>query len=147
MRAYERLIRYVAVYTTSDESFECCPSTPRQLDLANMLADELKALGVADARVDENGYVYGSIPATAGYEDKPVIGFIAHMDTSPDCSGENIKAAVKLYEGGDLLLNEAEKIFLSPKDFPSLERNIGKLKKRYPEGFDENRSIHREKEE
>ena len=124
MRAYERLIRYAKVYTTSDESFDCCPSTARQLDLANMLADELKALGITDARVDKNGYVYGSLPATAGYEGKPVIGFIAHMDTAPDACGENVKPMIhENYNGKDLTLPGG--VVLSVEKFPFLKSMAG----------------------
>ncbi len=124
MRAYERLIRYAAVYTTSDERFDTCPSTERQLDLAHMLADELKALGVADARVDANGYVYGSIPATAGYEEKPSIGFIAHMDTAPDACGENVRPMIhENYDGKDLTLPGG--VVLSCAKFPFLKSMAG----------------------
>ncbi|MBQ6799227.1 MAG: peptidase T [Oscillospiraceae bacterium] len=125
MKLTERFLRYVSCPTASCEANEACPSSEGQLALAKLLVMELQEMGAKDAHMDENGYVYAVIPANTE-EKKPVIGFIAHMDTSPDCSGENIKAAVKLYEGGDLLLNEEESIFLSPKDFPSLERNIGK---------------------
>ena len=105
MRAYERLLRYARVYTTSDPLSETCPSTARQLDLAKLLVEEMLQMGIADARVDENGYVYGSIPATPGYEAKPAIGLIAHMDTSPDASGENVNPILhENYDGKDLTL-------------------------------------------
>ena len=84
MRAYERLLHYVKIYTTSDEESASVPSTNRQFDLAMALVEEMKELGIEDARVDEHCYVYGSIPATPGYEDKTAIGFIAHLDTPPD---------------------------------------------------------------
>ena len=87
MRAYERLIKYAKVYTTSDESSETCPSTARQFDLAKMLVEELRSMGVDSAFVDENCYVYASLPATPGCEDKPAIGLIAHMDTVQDAPG------------------------------------------------------------
>ena len=79
MRAYEKLIRYAKIHTTSDPDCETCPSTVGQFDLAKLLVEELKELGVADARVDEHCYVYGTIPATAGYEDKPALGLIAQI--------------------------------------------------------------------
>lgn len=124
MRAYERLIRYAMVYTTSDESSESCPSTARQLDLAFMLVDELKDLGVADARVDENGYVYGSIPATVGCESKPALGLIAHMDTAPDACGENVRPMIhENYNGKDLTLPGG--IVLSVEKFPFLRSMAG----------------------
>ena len=125
MNLTERFLRYVSYATASDEANECCPSSEGQKALGALLVQELNELGAKDAHTDEHGYVYAVIPANTD-ETKPVIGFIAHMDTSPDCSGENIKASVQLYEGGDLLLNEEEQIYLSPKDFPSLTRNIGK---------------------
>ena len=125
MKLTERFLRYVSYPTASDEANACCPSTAGQLTLANQLVQELTELGAQNVHADEHGYVYATIPANCT-EEKPVIGFIAHMDTSPDCSGENIKASVVEYGGGDLLLNEEEKIFLSPKDFPSLNRHIGK---------------------
>ena len=87
MRAYERLLNYVRVYTTSDPESGTHPSAAREFDLAHQLVEELKALGVEDARVDEHCYVYGSLPATPGCEDKPALGLIAHMDTAPDASG------------------------------------------------------------
>lgn len=105
MRAYERFLNYVTIYTTSDPESDTCPSTARQLDLAKVLAAEMKAMGIGDARVDENGYVYGSIPATPGREGKPALGLIAHMDTAPDASGENVRPILhENYDGGDVTL-------------------------------------------
>ena len=89
MRAYERLLDYVKVYTTSDPESGTHPSAAREFDLAHKLVEELKALGVEDARVDEHCYVYGTIPATPGCESKPALGLLAHMDTAPAASGEN----------------------------------------------------------
>ena len=83
MQAYERLIKYAKIYTTSDPKSETTPSTKRQFDLANILVEEMKEIGIQEVRVDENCYVYGIIPATKGYEDKYSIGLIAHMDTAP----------------------------------------------------------------
>lgn len=120
MRAYERFLRYVPVWTTSDEGSETVPSAARELDLARMLVDEMKELGIADARVDDKGYVYGYIPATPGYEGKPALGLIAHMDTALDASGENIKPRlIENYDGGDVKLGCGDKV-LSAADFPHL---------------------------
>ena len=116
MTVYERFLKYVSYPTTSDENNECCPSTEGQMVLAKELVKELLEIGVSDARVDENGYVYGSIPANC--EGMPSIGFIAHMDTASDAPGENIKAKMINYEGGDILLNEEEGIVLSLADYP-----------------------------
>ena len=88
MRAYERLLNYVTVFTISDEEAGTTPSTDRQFDLARQLADEMKSIGIADARVDEKCYVYGTIPASRGCEDKVKLGFIAHLDTAPDFCGK-----------------------------------------------------------
>lgn len=119
MRAYERLIRYAKIYTTSDPKSETFPSTARQLDLAKLLVEELHQMGVADARVDENGYVYGSIPATPGYEDKPALGLIAHMDTAPDAPGENVNPILhENYDGSDVVLGGDT--VLTVKKFPFL---------------------------
>lgn len=120
MRAYERFLRYVPVWTTSDEGSETVPSAARELDLARMLAEEMKELGITDARVDDKGYVYGYIPATPGYEGKPALGLIAHMDTAPDASGENIKPRlIENYDGRDVKLGCGDKV-LSAADFPHL---------------------------
>ena len=119
MRAYERLSRYAGVYTTSDPASETCPSSARQFDLARLLVEELLALGITDARVDEHCYVYGSIPATPGCEDKPAIGFVAHMDTSPDAPGENVKPQLhENYDGSDVVLGGGT--VLSVEKFPFL---------------------------
>lgn len=125
MRAYERLLHYVSFGTQSDHTSETVPSTPNQKVLAAALVEEMKKLGIADAFVDDKGYVYGTIPATKGKEDKPVIGFIAHMDTAEDASGDNIKAKVVKYNGGDVLLNEEKQIVLSEKEYPDLKKYVG----------------------
>ncbi|MDY4166187.1 MAG: peptidase T [Fournierella sp.] len=104
MRAYERFLKYVTIYTTSDEESASHPSTARQFDLAHLLVEQLKELGVADAAVDEKCYVYGTLPATPGYEEKPALGFVSHMDTAPAAPGENVKPQVfENYDGGDVL--------------------------------------------
>ena len=94
MRAYERLLNYVKVYTTSDPVSDTHPTTARQFDLARMLVKELQDLGLADAHVDEHCYVYATLPATPGHEAAKGLGFIAHMDTSPDAPGENVKPQI-----------------------------------------------------
>lgn len=105
MRAYERFLNYVPVWTTSDETSDTVPSADRELVLARMLVEEMKGLGIADARVDDKGYVYGHIPATPGCEDKPSLGLVAHMDTVADASGENIKPQIiENYDGKDVVL-------------------------------------------
>jgi len=121
MRAYERFLRYVPVWTTSDEASETVPSAARELDLARMLAEEMKELGITDARVDDKGYVYGYIPATPGYEDKASLGLIAHMDTAPDAPGEDIRPRlIEDYDGEDVRLGDGGKV-LSVADFPHLK--------------------------
>ena len=105
MRAYERLLQYAKVYTTSDPASGAHPSTARQFDLAHLLVEEMQALGIADAAVDEHCYVYGSLPAAPGCEGLPCLGLIAHMDTSPDASGENVRPVIhENYDGKDVQL-------------------------------------------
>lgn len=121
MRAYERFLTYVAYDTTSSEHSDTFPSTPGQKVLAAALEKELKELGVPRVVLDEDGYVYGEIPATPGYEEKPAIGFISHMDTSCAASGKNIRPRiVSHYDGGDILLNEEKNIVMRVHDFPVL---------------------------
>ncbi len=126
MKAYERLMRYAQYATASDENSDTCPSTPAQLDFAASLVDELKALGLTDAAVDKNGYVFATIPASEGCESAPVIGFIAHMDVSPEVEDKNVKPRALVYGGGDIVLNEDRQIVLSPNDFPVLNEYVGK---------------------
>ena len=115
----DRLLRYTAVCTTSREDQEGCPSTAGQWELARLLAEELRALGVADARVDEHCYVYGHLPATAGLESAPTLGLIAHLDTAA-FRGENVRPQViEGYDGGDIPLGASGKT-LRPADFPHL---------------------------
>ena len=121
MTVTERLLHYVSFDTQSDESSETCPSTAKQKLLGEALVEEMRALGIADARIDADGYVYGSVPGTPG---APAIGLIAHMDTSPDCSGRDIKPRIVEYTGGDIALNDTT--LLSPADFPILNRSVGK---------------------
>ncbi len=119
----ERFLRYVSYHTTSDEYSETCPSTERQKLLGKVLVEEMLAMGIQDAHMDENGYVYGTVP---GDPSLPTIGLIAHMDTAPDASGENVKARVVAYHGGDILLNEAQGIYMKASEFESLKNHIGK---------------------
>ena len=105
MRACERFLKYVRVYTTSEEGTGAAPSTARQLDLARLLEQEMKELGLEGVHVDEYGVVYGWLSATPGMEEVPALGFIAHMDTAPDFTGENVKPQIiENYDGGDVLL-------------------------------------------
>lgn len=99
MTATERFLKYITFDTTSDENSETCPSTAKQLVLADYLAKELESIGITDAMRDKDGYVYGHIPASAGCENAPKIGLIAHMDTSPDVSGKDVKASMITFDG------------------------------------------------
>ena len=121
--ASERFLKYVAFDTKSDEFSETCPSTDKQKVFGAYLVEEMKELGIQDAYMDEHGYVYGSVP---GDPRLPTIGLIAHMDTSPDASGENIQAKTVAYEGGDVCLNEEKDIWLRVKDYPGLANHVGK---------------------
>lgn len=119
----ERLTTYVKVDTQSNEESITCPSTPGQLVLANMLVDELKAIGMQEVTIDKNGYVMATLPANTN-KDVPTIGFLAHVDTATDFTGTNVKPQlVENYDGGDIPLNE--NVVLSPKDFPSLNQYKG----------------------
>lgn len=120
MRAYEKFLTYAAIRTPSDENSTTSPSSKCQFELADLLKDEMLAIGIADARVTEYCYVYGTIPATPGLESKPKIGFIAHMDTVSDYCDHDIKPIVhENYDGGDLALGTSGRT-LSVKDFPHL---------------------------
>lgn len=119
----ERFLRYVSFETTSDEYSESCPSTPSQKILGAALVAEMQEMGISDAHMDAQGYVYGTVP---GDPSLPTIGLIAHMDTAPDCSGKDIQARVVEYRGGDICLNESLDIWLREKDYPSLAGHVGK---------------------
>jgi tripeptide aminopeptidase len=126
MRAYERLLKYVAFDTTSDEDSAACPSTENQKVLALALVEEMKTLGMSDAHMDKDGYVYATLPANCDTE-APVIGLIAHMDTSSAASGKAIKPRiVENYDGGDILLNKEKNIVMSPIKYESLSDYKGK---------------------
>ena len=119
----ERFLRYVSFDTESCEDSPACPSTAKQKLLGAALVEEMKEMGIADAFMDEHGYVYGTVP---GDPELPTIGLIAHMDTSPACSGANIKTKIVPYDGGDICLNEELGIFMKASDYPGLKRSIGK---------------------
>ena len=119
----ERFLKYVSFDTMSDEFSETCPSTDKQKLLGASLVEEMQAMGIQDAHMDENGYIYGTVP---GDPQLPTIGLIAHMDTSPDASGADIKAKIVEYSGGDICLSEEKGIWLKEADYPSLTKNKGK---------------------
>lgn len=126
MKVVDRFLKYVAVDTESVEDAACFPSSEKQKNLAKMLVEELKELGAQNPRMDEYGYVYATIPATSD-KKVPVLGFLAHMDTSPAISGANVKPRiVKNYDGGVIMLNEKEQISMDAGMFPSLSHNVGK---------------------
>ena len=119
MAVLEKFIELVKIDSPSDPASPTCPSTAMQLDVANYLERVMKEMGVSNVR-QKDGYVYGEIPATPGYEDKTAVGFIAHMDTAPEFNGIGVKPQViENYDGGDVLLAGSGHI-LSPKDFPAL---------------------------
>lgn len=125
MKAYERLLKYVKIYTTSDEESKTVPSTSRQFDLAKILVKEMKNIGIEDVKVDDKCYVYGYIKATKGYENKPSIGLIAHMDTAPSACGENVNPKIiENYNGEDVILKEGT--VLSVEKFPHLKKLKGR---------------------
>lgn len=118
-----RFLKYVSIYTESEAFLEKFPSTDRQWDLANYLVEELKSIGLEDVSIDENGYVFGYVPATVDHE-VPTIGFVSHMDTSPDFTAENVKPQIwENYDGGDIKLNE--NMILSPSEFPEISQYKG----------------------
>lgn len=121
----ERFIKYVKIDTKSDRNSDLCPSTEKQLNLARELVKELQELGLEDISLDENGYVMATLPSNID-KNVPNLGFIAHMDTSPDMTGENVNPQiVKNYDGDEIVLNKERNIILSPKDFPELKNYIG----------------------
>jgi tripeptide aminopeptidase len=124
--ALSRFLRYVTFDTRSDEHSSTFPSTPGQLTLLRELVGELKSLGLDDAAMDEHGYVMATIPATAGHENTPVIGFIAHVDTSPEMPGGGVKPIVhRRYDGRDLILPDDPGAVLRAADNPALASQIG----------------------
>lgn len=125
MTVIDRFLKYVSFDTQSDESTDVTPSTPKQLVFAKYLKTELEALGLEDISLDDNGYLFATLPANVG-RDIPTIGFIAHMDTSPDMSGTDVNPRiVKAYDGKDIPLCAEEGIILSPTQFPELLDHVG----------------------
>ena len=126
MKAYERLLNYIQIDTPSDPESGKTPSSDCQFQLANKLVEELQALGVKNAEVDEKCYVYASVPATEGYEGCKKLGFIAHMDTAPDFNGIGVKPQIiSNYDGKDVALGESGRV-LRVKDFPELAHMKGR---------------------
>lgn len=124
-KVVEKFLRYAVMDTKSDDVSETCPSTATQLELGKLLVEELKAMGIDNANMDDNGYVMAEIPSNVKKEI-PAIGFIAHMDTAPDFSGKDVKPQiVENYDGGDIVLNKELNIVLSPKNFPELPQYKG----------------------
>ena len=120
MNLLERFLKYVSIHTTSDENTGLVPSTPQQMEFAKILAEELKDMGMQDVSLDKKGYLMATLPSNID-KDVPTVGFISHLDTSPDMSGKNVKPRiVENYDGNDIVLNEKENIVLSPKQFPEL---------------------------
>lgn len=125
MEMIERFMKYVKCWSTSDENSESVPSTSRQMDFARIVRDDLKEIGFEDVTLDENGYLFATLPANTT-EKLPTIGFIAHLDTSPDMSGENVKPRiVSNYDGKDIILNAEQNIVLSTKQFPEIMQYKG----------------------
>ncbi len=121
----ERFLRYVAIDTQSDPASATCPSTEKQKDLGALLAHELQAMGIRDAHLDEHGYVYATIPATTD-KQVPAICFCSHMDTSPDCSGKDVKPQIVTnYRGGDIVLPADPTQIIRVVDHPALADQIG----------------------
>ena len=122
-----RLMRYAKVWSESDYHANrgTTPSTDRQFDMARLLVEELHGLGIDNAFMDDTCYVYASVPATTGCEHLPAIGLIAHMDTTPDMTGKDVKPQVLHYEGGDLVLNQEQNIVMKGSDFPELQKFVG----------------------
>ncbi len=124
MSVLERFLNYIAIDSPSDEKSKTCPSTDIQLNVANFLVKEMQEIGLSNVHI-KDGYAYGTLEATKGYEEKEVVGFIAHMDTAPEFNGFSVKAQViENYNGEDVLLKGSNHI-LSPKEFPRLTSLIG----------------------
>ena len=125
MTVTERFLKYIKFETTSNENIDCCPSTNGQTVLAEVLRNELEEIGLADVEVSKDGYVYATIESNTD-ENIPTVGFIAHMDTSPDASGKDVKARiVSNYDSSDITLNKEKNITLGTKDFPELLKHKG----------------------
>ncbi len=126
VKVHERFLKYVTIDTQSIEDSNCSPSSVKQKDLAQILVEEMKSIGINDAYMDNYGYVYGTIPCNLESTNIPTIGFIAHMDTSPDMPGDNIKAKiVNNYDGKDIVLNEEKNIVMKTEMFEHMQNYIG----------------------
>ncbi|MCB0565424.1 MAG: peptidase T [Phaeodactylibacter sp.] len=122
----ERFLRYVQIDTQSDSDSKTIPSTEKQKNLGKILVEELKEIGLSDAHLDEYGYIYATIPANTDKANVPVICFCSHMDTSPDCSGKDVKPIIhRNYDGSDIVLPDDPTVVLRPKDHPNLKEQIG----------------------
>ena len=121
----DRFLKYVTFDTKSSEETGTTPSTPGQRVFAEALVNELEALGLEDISIDEHSYVMATLPANTDSEETPVIGFIAHLDTSPDMSGNDVNPRIVSYQGGDIILNKEDNVVLSPAMFPELNDYVG----------------------
>lgn len=125
MTVVDRFLKYVTFATQSDEESGITPSTSGQRVFAEALVKELESLGLEEISLDDNSYLMATLPSNMEDKEVPTIGFISHLDTSPDMSGEGVKPRIVSYAGGDIVLNEAENIVLSPRMFPEMEQYIG----------------------
>jgi len=125
-RLKSRFFRYVQIWSQSEDGVEDrYPSTPQQLDFAAILEADLRAMGLSDVKLDEHGYVTATLPATPGYEDKPVVGLLAHYDTYPGVSGKNVKPIVHVYDGTDIALPDDPEVIIKAKENPELAKFVG----------------------
>ncbi|MCF0205026.1 MAG: peptidase T, partial [Muribaculaceae bacterium] len=124
MMLIDRFLKYVKLDTQSDEDTNLTPSTPGQMVFVEELKKELEQLGLTEITLDENGYLFATLPSNID-RDVPTVGFIAHVDTSPDMSGKNVNPRIVKYEGGNIVLNEDKKIVLSPEQFPEMLDYVG----------------------
>jgi tripeptide aminopeptidase len=126
IKVHERFLNYIAIDTQSIDDADCFPSSEKQKNLAHILVEEMKNIGIKDAYMDDFGYVYGTIPGNSDKKDIPTIGFIAHMDTSPDMSGEDVKAKIiENYDGKDIILNIEKNIIMKTEIFEHMLNYIG----------------------
>ena len=125
MKLVERFLNYVKFETTSDENTGVTPSTPTQMVFARALEQELKEMGLSDISLDDNGYLYATLPGNVTDKQVPTIGFIAHMDTAPDMSGKDVNPRIVDYQGGDIVLNQEQGIVLEVAQFPELNDYVG----------------------
>ncbi len=124
MNVIDRFLRYVKFDTQSDDETNMTPSTPGQMEFAKYLKGELEQMRLEDISLDDNGYLMATLPANCD-KDIPVVGFIAHLDTAPDMSGKHVNPRIVNYQGGDIVLNEEQKIVLSPEEFPEMLNYLG----------------------